>query len=554
MRWLPLLFLLGCTSSPAPETPASTPEAPAAAKSTPASPAPRPTAQIWTNARVVGAKGDVGGLRFDGGAITHVWSGDVPAGLDGERVDLGGAVVIPGLVDAHLHLRGIGRADRQLKLVGTESAAAVAELVQGATDRPAGTWIRGRGWDQNDWAEQAFPTAAVLDAVAPEHPVWLTRVDGHAVWVNSKAMQLAGVTAETADPEGGQVVRGPDGAPTGVFVDAAIDLVYGQLPEPTDAEILGDLRRGIELCQQAGLTGAHDMGVGPRVLAAMQQLEAEGELGLRVTAYLGDGEDLEQRLAGGPDRQGLLQVPGVKLFADGALGSRGAALKAEYSDQPGHSGLLQMTPEQLRAKAALVHGAGFQLAIHAIGDRGVAEAIGAIEQAQGNDRSRRHRIEHIQVLDLADLPRVVQGGIVASMQPTHATSDMPWAEARVGDRIEGAYAWQTLAKAGVPLAFGSDAPVEHHAPRFGLHAAVTRTSPAGDPAGGWRMSEAVDGAQALAGFTAGAAFAGHRPGGRIAVGAPADLTVLDRDPRTADDRIGIEVLRTVVDGRTVYVR
>jgi len=543
MRWLPLLFLAAC-STPAPVAPGSEPEREAA----PSDPvADTSTAEVWTWAQ--------GGLRLADGQITDVFQGPAPEGLTGALVDLGNATVLPGLVDAHLHLRGIGRADRQLKLVGTDSAEAVAAIVAGATERAPGSWIRGRGWDQNDWAVQEFPTAAVLDAVAPNHPVWLSRVDGHAVWVNSKAMALAGITADTRSPDGGSIERGPDGAPTGVFVDAAIGLVAGQLPEPTDAEVRADLLRGIELCQQAGLTGVHDMGVGRQALAQMQALEREGKLGLRVTAYLSNSDDLAERLQTPPDREGLLQVPGVKLFADGALGSRGAALKADYGDRPGHTGLLQMTPEQLRARVKLVHDAGYQVAIHAIGDRGIREAITAIQEAQGDDRSRRHRIEHLQVLDLADLDDLRAAGIVASMQPTHATSDMPWAEARVGDRIEGAYAWRTLLDAGVPLAFGSDAPVEEHSPHFGLHAAIRRTSPDGQPTGGWRVAEALSGAEAVAAFTAGAAYAGHRSGGALIAGAPADLTVLDVDPRDpAAATIDAKVLRTVVQGRTVYLR
>lgn len=515
-----------------------------------------PDAVVWTNATVVTPGGDAVGMRTAGGLITDVWTDAVPDGATGARVDLGGAVVLPGLVDAHAHLRGIGRAARQLRLVGTDSEAAVAELVRGATDRAAGSWIRGRGWDQNDWSETSFPTAATLDAVAPDHPVWLTRVDGHAVWVNSRVLEMAGVNKDTPDPPGGSIQRDASGAPTGVFVDAAIDLVAAQLPAPTAQEIRDDLLRGIALCQEAGLTGLHDMGVGPTVLKQLQQLEAEGRLDLRVSAYLADGDDLVARIGTPPDRDGLLQVPGVKLFADGALGSRGAALKTSYSDAPEHRGLLQKTPEEMARTVAAVHEAGYQAAIHAIGDQGISIALDAIAAAQGEDTTRRHRVEHAQVVDPVDFQRFAALQVVASMQPTHATSDMPWAEARVGpERIVGAYAWRRMLDAGVALAFGSDAPVEEHAPRFGLHAAVTRTSVDGEPTGGWRTMEAVTFDEALAGFTTGAAFAAHRSGGTLAAGLPADFVVVTSDPRAQGAALlDLAVQRTVVAGETVFPR
>lgn len=524
------------------------------APSLPAAPPVPDDATVWTNATVLVPDGTASGIRTANGVITHVWTGEAPADATGSVVDLGGAFVLPGLVDAHLHLRGIGRAARQLRLVGTDSPAAVAALVAAETDRDPGTWIRGRGWDQNDWVVKDFPTAAVLDAVAPEHPVWLTRVDGHAVWVNTRAMELAGITKETPDPPGGRIIRDASGDAMGVFVDAAIDLVAGQLPEPTAAEIRADLQRGIALCQAAGLTGGHDMGVGPTVLAQLSALEAEGALGMRVSAYLADGDDLIARIGTPPDRDGLLQVPGVKLFADGALGSRGAALKADYDDAPGTRGLLQKTPHELATTAGAVHEAGYQLAIHAIGDRGISVALDAIAAAQGPDRSRRHRIEHAQVVDPAEFDRFAELGVVASMQPTHATSDMPWAEARVGpERIAGAYAWRQMLDRGIALAFGSDAPVEEHAPRFGLHAAVHRTAPDGAPAGGWRMQDAVTFEEALAAFTTGAAHAAHRPGGALRVGAPADFVAFAEDPR-AGGLLDLTVRRTVVAGDTVFPR
>lgn len=542
MPWIAALVLLAACGE-APQTP---PPAPTATPS---------TAELWTNVSILPGDGtaDYDGLRHDGGVITHLWRGDVPADLDGAQVDLGGATAVPGLVDAHLHLRGVGRADRQLKLVGTGSVEEVAERVRSATGRAPGTWIRGRGWDQNDWAVQDFPVAVALDAVAPNHPVWLTRVDGHAVWVNTAAMKLAGITMETRDPEGGRILRTPFGTPSGVFVDNAIDLLADALPEPTDAEIRADLLRGIELCRQAGLTGVHDLGTSDRVLKQMSALEAEG-LGFRIWAFLSGGDDLAARIESSVDREGLLQVAGVKLFADGALGSRGAALLAPYSDEPGHTGLLLTSPEELVSKVQRVDAAGLQAAIHAIGDRGIRSALDAIEAVGETDRT--HRIEHAQVVAAEDFARFASLGVTASMQPTHATSDMPWAEARVGaDRIQGAYAWRQMLDGGIPLALGSDAPVESHDPRWGLYSAVTRQDHAGQPEGGWRAHERVTITEALSGFSAGAWRAVQQDGGVLRVGAPLDATVFGRDPRTVAPKelLTLPVVRTVVAGESVYV-
>jgi predicted amidohydrolase YtcJ len=542
MRWiLASVLLAACTPSEPVEK---------------APPPPLTSGEIWTGVHVVTgdpSAPEYDGLRHEDGVITHLWSGEMPPGLDGKRLDFGGATAVPGLVDAHLHLRGIGRADRQLKLLGTDSAAAVVKLVKAETNRAAGSWIRGRGWDQNDWAEQVFPNAKMLDAVAPDHPVWLSRVDGHAVWVNSKAMALAGVDASTKAPSGGEIQRAADGTPTGVFVDNAIDLIYDQLPQATDAEVRADLERGIRLCQEAGLVGVHDMGVGATSLAMLRAIEADG-LGLQVWAYHGDGDDLEARIAEEPDHEGRLQVPGVKLFADGALGSRGAALLAPYSDKPGHNGLLLTPPKELKAKVQLIHNRGYQAAIHAIGDRGIRTALDAFESLEPNDR--RHRVEHNQVFDLADLPRFRKLRVVASMQPTHATSDMPWAPDRLGpDRLDGAYAWRRVLDAGVPLAFGSDAPVESHAPRLGLYAAVTRQDAKGAPAGGWLPEQRLSMDEALSAFSAGAAYAVHDDGGTLRVGGRMDVTVFDKDPRAAEPKeiLTLGVVRTVVGGESVYV-
>jgi len=514
---------------------------------------------VYFNANVVTLDPErprASGLRIEGDRVTHVFDGEPAAELTGTRLDLGGATVLPGLVDAHLHLQGIGEAARVLNLRGTGSLAEVIAKVRDA--EAVGGWILGEGWDQNDWPDASFPTAAAFEAMG-DVPVMLTRIDGHAVWVNHAALALAGVDAKTPAPDGGEILRDQDGQPTGVLVDNAIDLVKAHVPAPSAEQIRADLERAVAMCNRVGLTGAHDMGVSPAVLEALEAMAADGDLTLRVTAYLHGGDtELAPLLSEAPRRTGMLRVVGVKLFTDGALGSRGAALLAPYSDRAETSGLLVTPAVAMNERVADVHARGYQVAIHAIGDRGVRIGLDAIAAAQGSDRSRRHRIEHAQVVAPDDLARFAEIGVVASMQPTHATSDMPWAEERLGPaRIVGAYAWRTLANAGAVLALGSDAPVESHSPWLGIYAATTRQDSGGEPAGGWRPGERLSMSEAIAGFSRGAAHAsGDDDLGIIRPGALADLTVVERDPVSlaAADLVSIEVLRTVVGGRQVYPR
>ncbi len=527
-------------------------------------------AVLYVDGRVhtlVDGEARASGFRVESGRITHVWTGEVPAGLEGRRVDLAGATVLPGLVDAHFHLRDVGAAASELDLRAATSAEDAAALVAAAASRiPAGQPIVGSGWDQNDWATHEMPTHEVLDRAAPDHPVVLSRIDGHAIWVNARALELAHVDRRTADPSGGEILRDRRGNPTGVLVDGAIDLVASQLPEATPEQIRSELLAGLERCRRVGLTAVHDMGTSAAELTVLRELEREGLLTLRVTSYV-RVDDFESISSSPPDREGLLQVVGAKLFADGALGSRGAALLEPYADREETRGLLVTPEETLREQAALVHARGYQLAIHAIGDRGNRVALDAIEAAQHGDTSRRHRIEHAQVIAAADIPRFAQLGVVASMQPTHATSDMPWAEARLGaQRIAGAYAWRTLLDASATLVFGSDAPVESENPWLGVYAAVTRTDREGMPEGGWRPYERLGVGEVLTRFThwpaevAGLAQEaspdepGHDDLGRIREGAQADFVVIDRDPFeiAASDLDDVQTLRTIVGGTQVY--
>ncbi|HEY7471983.1 MAG TPA: amidohydrolase [Gemmatimonadota bacterium] len=510
-------------------------------------------------------------------------------GPDTVVLDARGHVVLPGLIDAHAHVMGLGRALRILDLVGTKSASEIADRVrEAAAGRPAGEWLMGRGWDQNDWDVKRFPESALLDAATSTHPVFLSRVDGHAAWVNSLALETAGVTAETPDPAGGRIVRDSSGRPTGIFVDNAMALVAAAIPVTDREEREAQLAVAVERMVSVGLTGAHDMGVDPAELEVYRDWAADGRLKVRVVAYLGaDRETLDWWDATGYSTVGLqpspfLKVAGVKFYADGALGSRGAALLSPYADDPGNAGLLVTDADTLKAEVARVMAEGLQPAIHAIGDRGNRAALDAI--AEGRARTRAEpptpcapatsadtaasscaaprelpppRIEHAQVVALEDIPRFAELGVIASFQPTHATSDMYWAEDRVGpDRIRGAYAWRRFREAGVRIVCGSDFPVESPNPFFGIYAAVTRQDQEGWPAGGWRPEERMTREEAVTCFTRDAAWAAGMDDevGSLAVGKRADFVIVDRDPFTApeEDLWKTRVLRTVIDGKTVY--
>ncbi len=478
-------------------------------------------------------------------------------------VELSGAVVYPGLVDAHAHVPGLGISKESLDLRG-RSREEILALVRGAAARtPEGEWIRGRSWDQNLWPGKAFPTAGELDAVAPKHPVYLTRVDGHALWVNSLAMTRAGVTAATKDPDGGRIVRTAKGEPSGIFVDNAEALIVKAVGEPGPAARRHYLSVGMKAAAESGLTGVGEAsGVDREGLEVLRAMAREKALPIRLYATVGaETKDLASILSEGKIAEGRLTVRAVKMYADGALGSRGAALLADYSDDPGNRGLLVTPPARMDEIALLCAKSGWQLWTHAIGDRGNRLALDACEKAFAavKPKDPRFRIEHAQVVAPEDIPRFARLGVIASMQPTHATSDMPWAEARVGpERIRGAYAWRSFLAAGVRLAGGSDFPVERESPLLGLYAAITRQDLDGRPPGGGYPDQRLTRREALRLFTADAAYAEFAESrrGRIAPGFDADLTVLDRDivsdSLPAAEIPKAKVLLTVVGGEVVY--
>jgi predicted amidohydrolase YtcJ len=481
-------------------------------------------------------------------------------------VDLSGGIAVPGLQDAHGHVLGLGATLDALELRDTASLAeVVARVREAARSAAPGAWILGGGWDQNDWPRAQWPTRADIDEAAAGHPVFLTRIDGHAALVNTAALAAAHVDRTRADPPGGRLLRGDDGMPTGVLVDAAQDLVERVIPPPTRAQIASRIIAADRALVRVGLTMVHDAGEPPSVVDVMARLVGDRRIDTRLYVMLGGEWDdaMRQRIARGPliDPHHRLSVRAVKLYADGALGSRGAALLEDYSDEPGTRGLLVTDPRTLRERARTAVEAGFQVAVHAIGDRAnrdVLDVYESLERDVAGARALRLRVEHAQVLTAADIPRFATLGVIASMQATHCTSDMPWAPARLGRaRIdEGAYAWRKLIDSGAVLANGSDFPVEKPDPLLGFYAAITRQAPDGTPPGGWNPEERETRDEALRSLTLNAAYAAHaeRDLGSIEPGKLADFVVLSKDIMTVAPRevLSAQVLRTVISGRTVF--
>ena len=479
-------------------------------------------------------------------------------GAETRRIDVHGKAVIPGFIDSHGHMLGLGETLSSLDLHGVSSELEIQAMVANrARLRKPGEWITGFGWDQNLWKNKQFPIKDLLDSAAPDNPVVLTRVDGHAIWVNSEALTVTGVKDKVADPTGGRVMRDETGYPTGVFIDNAMDLV--KVPDETPAQREADLEAAAKLCARIGLTTVHDAGIPAATLEAYRTLIQKNRLPIRINAMIsGSDPDLWNRfLKAGPEIGDFLTVRSVKLYADGALGSRGAALLAPYSDDPKNSGLTiteQATIEKFAREA--VKG-GFQVCTHAIGDRANHEVLLAYAAALHGKNDKRFRVEHAQVVAPEDFARFRDNSIIASMQPTHATSDMPWAALRLGRvRIEGAYAWQTFLKLGVHLAFGSDFPVENPNPIWGFYAAVSRQDRQGNPDGGWFPNQRLTRAEALRSWTIEGAYAAFQETtkGSIEPGKFADFVVLSDDiMRIAPARIPTaRVTMTVVNGKVVY--
>ncbi|HEV2718993.1 MAG TPA: amidohydrolase [Thermoanaerobaculia bacterium] len=526
---------------------------------------PHPDGTIYTAHTIAAGaaqkpRHDAGVFVRDGKIVAVDSLASLRAAHPGAKViDYGEATILPGLTDAHGHLYGLGLSLDTVPLVGASVEEVVARVKARAAHAAPGEWILGRGWDQNRWPGKQFPAASTLDAAVPDHPVWLRRVDGHAGWANRAAMHAAGVTAATKDPEGGRVIRDASGNPTGVFVDAAMDLIDSKVPPPSFELRKRRILAAAQTIAKNGLTEIHDAGAEGATILAVRELIDEKRFPIRVYMMIGDnGPLLESWFKSGPllDYGGRLTVRSVKLYADGALGSRGAALLAPYSDDPGNVGLLVSKPEHLLDVTKRAKAAHFQVNTHAIGDRGVRNVLDAYEGA-GVKPEDRFRIEHYQVVAPSDFARTARDGIIASMQPTHATSDMPWAEARLGpERIKGAYAWRTVLNDHIRLPLGSDFPVEDVNPFFGIYSAVTRQDQKGNPPGGWFPNQRLTLAEAMRGFTLEAAYAAFEEGSRgtIEPGKLADFTVVEGDffSTPASKLFKTKVKATIVGGQAVY--
>ncbi len=501
----------------------------------------------------------VSALAIKDGKVLYAGDDASPyVGSSTRVLDAQGATLVPGFIDSHAHMEGLGEELESFDLRDVRTVQGVAAMVrQAAATAPAGQWIRGRSWDQTNWGGQ-FPTATDLDAAAPGHPVCLTRVDGHAIWVNSKALELASVTADTKDPSGGRIIRDKSGKPTGVLIDNAMGLVLRRIPRPTPEDTRRRLQRAARECVRLGLTTVHDAGISAQDLAAYRDLIVHDELPLRIYAMIGGPGPLWDRfLERGPEIGDRLTIRSVKLYADGALGSRGAALLEPYSDDPGNSGLLVSTREQIERVARQAAEHGFQVCTHAIGDRANRTVLDAYGSVLGGTNDRRFRIEHAQVVAPADFELFRKYSIIASMQATHATSDMRWAAARLGpERVKGAYAWRRFLALGVPLPDGSDFPVESPNPIWGFYAAFTRQDRAGNPPGGWFPDQRMTREEALRSWTLAGAYAAFEEGrkGSLEPGKLADFVMLSTDIMTAPPRevLGARVLMTVVGGMVVY--
>ncbi|MBO6574258.1 MAG: amidohydrolase [Rhodothermales bacterium] len=529
--------------------------------------APEPTPTLFHSGVIYTVDEDqpqVSAMLVQDGVITAVGeTEELRAQVDdADEVDLGGAVVIPGLVDSHAHVRNLSTMRLSADLVGTQSVQEIIARLQAHSERvPDDAWLLGRGWDQNDWAVTDFPTRLDLDDAFPDRPVWLERIDGHAMWANTAAMRAAGfeTIAESEDPPGGVILRDASGAPTGVFIDNAEHLVGEYQPSFSEEDLERGLEAALSEMARFGITSVHEAGADMAFLERVKRFIDEDRFTARLYAMTEPGPSFEHycnnHLIDYGDR---LTVRSVKMYLDGALGSRGAALLEDYADDPGNRGLLRTTPADYAVLVQQALDCGYQINSHAIGDAGNRLLLDTYEQA-GISPDQRHRNEHAQVVAPGDIERHAQLGVIASMQPTHATSDMYWAEDRVGPgRIRGAYAWRTMLDSGVRLALGSDFPVEQVDPLLGYYAAVTRQDAASWPEGGWYPGEALSREEALRGFTIDGAYAAFQEDklGSLSPGKWADFVVLSADIMRlpGPDILDAEVQATYVGGEAVYQR
>lgn len=479
-------------------------------------------------------------------------------------IDLQGANVYPGFIDSHAHMYGLGMLLSSINLSGLKSSEEIVKLVaEEVKKQKPGGWIYGRGWDQTLWQNKEFPSKNLLDPVSPNNPVILGRIDGHAIWVNQRALELAAIDKNTPDPEGGKIIRDNNGNPTGVLIDKATELIEKIIPPPTDAEIENYLIKAIDECVKYGITEVHDMGLDKQLIRVYEKLIKDKKLLIRIYGAIdAPGEDWEE-VAQNPkqvDFPGdMLKVKAVKMYADGALGSRGAALIEEYSDDPGNRGLTLLSDSIMEGVAQSAINNGFQICVHAIGDRANHIVLNLFEKiiARYGESDYRFRIEHAQVIAPEDIPRFAKLRVIPSMQPVHCVSDMDWAEERLGKiRIKGAYAWRSLLDNGSIIAAGSDSPNDILDPIVGFYSAITRSDPSKSDIKSWYPEQCMNREEALRAYTIWAAYSAFREKkkGTIEIGKYADFTILSKNILEIPENeiLSTEVLFTIVDGRVVY--
>lgn len=518
---------------------------------------------------LAGWRHDATAVAVRDGRIVYVGSDSgalAQTGATTRTIDLAGQVLLPGLVDAHTHVAELGQSLDRVNLTGVATEAeAVAIIAERAASTPKGEWILGYGWDEGAWANR-YPDKRLLSARVPDHPVILRSLHGFASWANERALMQAGITRATPSPSGGEIRKDATGEPTGLVLNRAVALLDDAVPLPSPAQRDAQVMRALRVMAAAGYTGVHEAGVAPDVMDSFERLAERDSLPLRVYAMLSarDSALIRRWIVRGPftSANGMLAVRAVKAYFDGALGSRGAQMLADYADLPGHRGVSGGTYGFDRQLVADIMSAGFQVGIHAIGDAGnraTLDFIDSVVTAAPGARDRRHRVEHAQVLSPADLVRFARSGVIASVQPPHAVEDKGWAEARVGSsRIGGAYAWRSLRQAGAALVFSSDLPGSDWSPFYGLHSAITRQDTTGAPSAGWYPGQRMTPEEAVRGYTFWGAYAGfdETDAGTIAVGKRADLTAMTVDPFRDEARTLLRgaVTLTVSRGRVTHER
>ena len=476
----------------------------------------------------------------------------------GEKIDLKGGWVYPGFIDSHMHLTGLGFSLESIDLVGTNSKSAVLDIIKNnIKDIPKGSWIVGRGWDQNDWEDSSYPTAKDLDQLSNEHPMVFRRIDGHAIWTNTLAMEISNINSKTKNIDGGIIIRDNKSIPTGLFIDNAIDLIEDNMPEKSDADIRRHILKAQSLLNRYGITSVHDAGTSKNEIDVIKNMITNKELTIRIFSMINNNpKDYDYFLKNGPEIDNpFLRIESIKIYLDGALGSRGAALLEPYTDSPNQKGLLLISSYEHRQLVKKFNMANFQVNTHGIGDRAIRIILDNYEEAA--NLSMRNRIEHSQIVDDEDIPRFEKLNVTPAIQATHCTSDMYWVEDRLGkNRIHKAYPWKSFINLGIPLPGGSDAPIENPDPLEGIYASITRQDKMGYPEKGWEPDEKMSLPEAIKSYTEWASYASNEENikGKIEEGFYADFTVLDKELKPENPKmiLNTRVLATILNGEIIY--